>query len=84
MPEARSRSAARSRARSVVEAYRCSGSFERHRSTIQTSWAGVLGATVASASGSDSMIAESVCAGVERSKARPPMTISYRIEPKEN
>ncbi len=76
IPEEWSRIAARSRARSFVEPYRSSGSLARHRSTIQTRFVGVFGAARRIGSGSASMIAESVCAGVGRSKARRPDAIS--------
>jgi hypothetical protein len=71
-----SRIAARSRATSLVDPYRSSGSFARQRSTTRMRWAGVRGATLASDSGSVSMMAESVCAAVRRSNARLPAIIS--------
>ena len=73
IPEEWSRIAARSRARSLVEPYRSSGSFARHRSTTQRGSSESSEPPCQDGSGSVSMIAESVCAGVGRSKARLPV-----------
>src|SRR5215471_2643967 len=74
--ETRSRTPARSRARSRVEAYRSSGSLARHRSAIHATFAGIFGAAVERGSRSSPMIADRVWTGVSRWKARFPEAIS--------
>ena len=79
-----SRRPASSRARSIVEAYRPSVSFARHRSTIQRSGAGTWGLSAAIGSGSVFRIAASVSMAVFFWNACFPVAISYSIEPNEN
>src|SRR5215471_1868006 len=65
-----SRMAVRSHARSFVEAYRSSGAFARHRSTIEARFVGVPGAIRAIGSGSSLRIDHNVAEDVSRRKAR--------------
>ena len=70
--------------RSCVDAYRPSGLFARHRSTIRRSATGAPGAARASGSGSSRITAVIVSGALARAKARLPVSISYTIVPNAN
>ena len=81
----RSRTAARSRAKSRLEAYRFFGSLARHRSTIQRNGGGTCCYPLAPMrSGSSRRIAANVSAWSSCGMRQNPVTISYSTDPKEN